>query len=132
MPVGREPTGMAPAEAAPSAAVRAGAAPSGSENTPLGPSSGGVAPAGAMPGSAISDSAMSDRVTSAAVVPASAGGWPEEGPCAERPGTPEPHLTNVPARPAREVPPAREVADGHTIKCHLPEEALRRMEPVFS
>jgi peptide/nickel transport system ATP-binding protein len=32
----------------------------------------------------------------------------------------------------REVPPAREVADGHTIKCHLPVEALERMEPVFS
>jgi len=24
------------------------------------------------------------------------------------------------------------VADGHTIKCHLPVEALERMEPVFS
>ncbi len=32
----------------------------------------------------------------------------------------------------RAVPPARVVAEGHTIKCHLPEEALRRMEPVFS
>ena len=32
----------------------------------------------------------------------------------------------------REVPPARKVADGHTIKCHLPVEALERMEPVFS
>jgi peptide/nickel transport system ATP-binding protein len=32
----------------------------------------------------------------------------------------------------RVVPPARTVAEGHTIKCHLPVEALERMEPVFS
>jgi peptide/nickel transport system ATP-binding protein len=32
----------------------------------------------------------------------------------------------------REMPPIRTVADGHTIKCHLPERALRHMEPVFS
>ena len=32
----------------------------------------------------------------------------------------------------REVPRVRTVADGHTIKCHLPVEALERMEPVFS
>ena len=32
----------------------------------------------------------------------------------------------------REMPPTRTVADGHTIKCHLPEEALKRMEPVFA
>ncbi len=32
----------------------------------------------------------------------------------------------------REAPPMRSVADGHTIKCHLPVEALERMEPVFS
>ncbi len=32
----------------------------------------------------------------------------------------------------REVPPIRTVAEGHTIKCHLPVEALERMEPVFS
>ena len=32
----------------------------------------------------------------------------------------------------REVPPVRTVAEGHTIKCHLPVEALKRMEPVFS
>ncbi len=32
----------------------------------------------------------------------------------------------------REVPPARMVAEGHMIKCHLPEETLQRMEPVFS
>ena len=30
------------------------------------------------------------------------------------------------------MPPIRTVADGHTIKCHLPERALRHMEPVFS
>ncbi len=32
----------------------------------------------------------------------------------------------------REVPPAVTVAAGHTIKCHLPAETLRRMEPVFA
>ena len=32
----------------------------------------------------------------------------------------------------REMPPTRTVADGHTIKCHLPTEALKRMEPVFA
>jgi peptide/nickel transport system ATP-binding protein len=32
----------------------------------------------------------------------------------------------------REAPPMRSVADGHTIKCHLPVETLERMEPVFS
>ena len=32
----------------------------------------------------------------------------------------------------REVPPVRTVAEGHTIKCHLPVEALERMEPVFA
>ena len=32
----------------------------------------------------------------------------------------------------RQVPPARKVGDGHTIKCHPPVEALERMEPVFS
>ena len=32
----------------------------------------------------------------------------------------------------REMPPTRTVADGHTIKCHLPVEALKRMEPVFA
>jgi peptide/nickel transport system ATP-binding protein len=32
----------------------------------------------------------------------------------------------------REMPPIRTVANGHTIKCHLPETALRHMEPVFS
>ena len=32
----------------------------------------------------------------------------------------------------REMPPVRSVAEGHTIKCHLPVEALERMEPVFS
>ncbi len=32
----------------------------------------------------------------------------------------------------RMVPPNRAVADGHTILCHLPVEALERMEPVFS
>ncbi len=43
------------------------------------------------------------------------------------------HKSQVPGNLCeREVPPAREVAAGHTIKCHLPEEALRRMEPVFS
>jgi peptide/nickel transport system ATP-binding protein len=30
------------------------------------------------------------------------------------------------------VPPLREVAEGHTIKCHLPLETLEKMEPVFS
>ena len=32
----------------------------------------------------------------------------------------------------REMPPTRTLADGHTIKCHLPSEALERMEPVFA
>jgi peptide/nickel transport system ATP-binding protein len=32
----------------------------------------------------------------------------------------------------REMPPTRTIADGHTIKCHLPVEALERMEPVFA
>jgi len=31
-----------------------------------------------------------------------------------------------------EVPPIRTVAEGHTIKCHLPTETLEQMEPVFS
>ncbi len=43
------------------------------------------------------------------------------------------HKGQVPDRLCeRVVPPARTVADGHTIKCHLPVEALERMEPVFS
>ena len=32
----------------------------------------------------------------------------------------------------RETPPTRHAADGHAIKRHLPIEALKRMEPVFS
>jgi peptide/nickel transport system ATP-binding protein len=32
----------------------------------------------------------------------------------------------------REMPPTRTVAEGHTIKCHLPVEILERMEPVFA
>jgi peptide/nickel transport system ATP-binding protein len=32
----------------------------------------------------------------------------------------------------RQMPPTRTVAEGHTIKCHLPAEALERMEPVFA
>ena len=32
----------------------------------------------------------------------------------------------------REMPPTRTVAEGHTIKCHLPTETLKRMEPVFA
>ena len=32
----------------------------------------------------------------------------------------------------REVPPMRTLGEGHTIKCHLPDETLLRMEPVFS
>jgi len=31
-----------------------------------------------------------------------------------------------------EVPPSRTIAPGHTIKCHLPEDTLRDMQPVFS
>jgi peptide/nickel transport system ATP-binding protein len=31
----------------------------------------------------------------------------------------------------REVPPMRTLAPGHQIKCHLPAEALARMEPVI-
>jgi peptide/nickel transport system ATP-binding protein len=43
------------------------------------------------------------------------------------------HKAQVPGNLCeREVPPARMVADGHMIKCHLPEETLQRMEPVFS
>jgi hypothetical protein len=30
------------------------------------------------------------------------------------------------------MPPNRTVADGHAIKCHLPLETLKRMEPVFA
>jgi hypothetical protein len=30
------------------------------------------------------------------------------------------------------MPPTRTVAEGHTIKCHLPIETLERMEPVFA
>jgi peptide/nickel transport system ATP-binding protein len=44
-----------------------------------------------------------------------------------------PHKRDVPENLCeREVPPLREVAEGHRIKCHLPAEALERMEPVFS
>ena len=32
----------------------------------------------------------------------------------------------------REMPPMRSLGEGHTILCHLPVEALQRMEPVFS
>jgi peptide/nickel transport system ATP-binding protein len=32
----------------------------------------------------------------------------------------------------REIPPMRAVAEGHTIKCHLPLDTLVHMEPVFS
>ena len=32
----------------------------------------------------------------------------------------------------REVPPLRTMADGHQIKCHLPEDELRGMEPVIT
>ncbi len=32
----------------------------------------------------------------------------------------------------REVPPMRQIADGHQIKCHLAEDILARMEPVFT
>jgi peptide/nickel transport system ATP-binding protein len=32
----------------------------------------------------------------------------------------------------REVPPMQLVAQGHTIKCHLPVATLASMEPVFS
>ena len=32
----------------------------------------------------------------------------------------------------REVPPVRELADGHTLKCHLADEILARMEPVIA
>ena len=30
-----------------------------------------------------------------------------------------------------EVPPMRELGGGHQAKCHLPDEVLARMEPVF-
>jgi peptide/nickel transport system ATP-binding protein len=30
-----------------------------------------------------------------------------------------------------EVPPMRDLASGHQIKCHLPQEALDEMEPVI-
>ncbi|PQO22788.1 ABC transporter ATP-binding protein [Rhodobacteraceae bacterium WD3A24] len=32
----------------------------------------------------------------------------------------------------REMPPMREIGDGHRIKCHLDEETLRAMAPVFT
>jgi len=32
----------------------------------------------------------------------------------------------------REVPPMRDLASGHQIKCHLAEDILARMDPVFS
>ena len=31
-----------------------------------------------------------------------------------------------------EPPPEREVAPGHVIRCHIPEQELRRMDPVFT
>jgi len=31
----------------------------------------------------------------------------------------------------REVPPVRDLAPGHQVKCHLSEESLARMEPVI-
>ncbi len=31
----------------------------------------------------------------------------------------------------REVPPFRQIAPGHQIKCHLPETVLSEMTPVF-
>ena len=31
----------------------------------------------------------------------------------------------------KEVPPMRTLKEGHQIKCHLPQEALDRMEPVI-
>ena len=31
----------------------------------------------------------------------------------------------------REVPPVRNLGDGHQIKCHLPDDVLARMEPVI-
>ena len=31
----------------------------------------------------------------------------------------------------REVPPVRRLAEGHQIKCHLPDDELNRMEPVI-
>ncbi|HTR12966.1 MAG TPA: ABC transporter ATP-binding protein, partial [Roseiarcus sp.] len=44
-----------------------------------------------------------------------------------------PHKKEVPENLCeRKLPPNREAADGHTILCHLPVEALKRMEPVFS
>ncbi|MBP1804241.1 ABC transporter ATP-binding protein [Rubellimicrobium aerolatum] len=32
---------------------------------------------------------------------------------------------------AREIPPLRALAPGHRVRCHLPDEALAGMEPVF-
>jgi peptide/nickel transport system ATP-binding protein len=31
-----------------------------------------------------------------------------------------------------EMPPLRDLADGHVIKCHLPDAELAAMEPVIS
>jgi peptide/nickel transport system ATP-binding protein len=31
----------------------------------------------------------------------------------------------------REVPPMRELADGHRVKCHLPQEVFEGMEPII-
>ena len=31
----------------------------------------------------------------------------------------------------REVPPVKQLADGHQIKCHLSDEALAEMTPVI-
>ena len=43
------------------------------------------------------------------------------------------HKSEVPgALCEREMPPTRTVAEGHAIKCHLPLETLKRMEPVFA
>ncbi|OYU74480.1 MAG: hypothetical protein CFE32_17635, partial [Alphaproteobacteria bacterium PA3] len=31
----------------------------------------------------------------------------------------------------REVPPVRDLGDGHQVKCHLPDDVLAGMEPVI-
>ena len=32
----------------------------------------------------------------------------------------------------QELPPVKQLAKGHSIMCHLPDEELRKMEPVFA
>ncbi len=44
-----------------------------------------------------------------------------------------PHVSEVPnGLCAKELPPVRDLVDGHQVKCHLADDILARMEPVIS